>query len=114
MRVINLRKIDVLKAGLVSSVFYLILGLFLVFLYGAIGIAIIRRVNLGLAALGVALVILIPIIYAAIGFVIGLILALLLNFSLSIIKGLPLYFEEQHAEEKEVSDEIQTGKGTEG
>lgn len=114
MRVMNLRKIDVLKAGFVSAVFYLILGFFIVLLYGAIGMAIIRRVNPGLAALGVALIIFIPVIYAVIGFVIGLIFALLLNLSLSIIKGLPLYFEEQPVENKEVSNAIQASESTEG
>ncbi|GEM_PF-2021378 len=115
MRVMNLRKIDVLKAGFVSAVLYFIMGLLIVLLYGAIGMAIIRRVNPGLAALGVVLIILIPLIYAAIGFVIGLIFALLLNLSLSIIKGLPLYFEEEtQVEGKEVSNEIQPSESTEG
>ena len=110
----NLRKIDVLKAGMVSAVFYLIIGLFIVLLYGAIGMVIIRRLKPGIAALGAVLIVLIPILYAVIGFVIGILLALIFNLSLYVIKGLPLYMEEEAIGKKEVSDEIQAGKSAKG
>ncbi len=109
MRVLNLRKIDVVKLGILSAIFYFILGLFVVLVYGAIGAAFVSRWRPPIIALGAVLIVFIPIFYGIIGFVAGLVGGLLLNLSLSVIKGLPIYFDDEKTEQiKEEKNEVQT------
>lgn len=103
MKELNLKSVDVVKLALVVGVLYLIVSfivLLLIFLvvggafapfafapFGGEGL-------LAFSGLGFLLVIVGPIFYFILTFVIMLIVGLLLNLSLSITGGLPLRFKE--------------------
>ncbi|MCD6454813.1 MAG: hypothetical protein J7L62_05880 [Candidatus Aminicenantes bacterium] len=109
MRILTLEKIDVLKTGILFAVINGLLGLIVLLLYGAIGAALIKKANPAFAALGVILIIFIPLFYAILGFIMGILGALILNLALNITRGVPIYFKEETPEEKlkEVKYEIQ-------
>ncbi len=96
MRELKLRSVDVVKLALVLAVFYLIISFIVFLLIFLVGSAFVPegKIGLPLAGLGFLVVIVGPILYSIVAFIVTLILGLFLNLSLSISGGLPLKFEE--------------------
>lgn len=96
MKELTLRSVDVVKLALLMAVLYLIVSFIVFLLIFLVGSAFfpISGKTLPFAGLGFLLVIVGPVVYSIIAFIVILIVGLFLNLSLSITGGLPLKFKE--------------------
>lgn len=96
MKELKLRSVNVVKLALFMGVLYLLISFIVFLLIFLIGSAFIPGSEkvLPFVNLGVFLVIVGPILYSIVAFIVTLIVGLFVNLSLSITRGLPLKFEE--------------------
>ena len=95
MTKVELRKIGVLSLGKIQAIVMAIIGLIMGIIYAIGGVALssVFQINGGIG-LALASIILLPIVYGIMGFIGGIIGALVFNGAVKIIGGLELDFEE--------------------
>ncbi len=106
---LTLKRIDPVKAGVVyagvMALFSLIIVIPMILLVTATGLSSGSAYGLG-SSLGTGFaMILIPILYATIGFIFGLVTTALLNFVLSKTKGLDVEFDSKDMEIAQIGED---------
>ncbi len=97
---VKLKSIDPLSFGALGAILYGFIGLFygfIIMIIASIGATFAHSFEGSssvLAGLGVAGIIIFPLIFAILGFIGGLIGALIINLALAILKGLKIKIEE--------------------
>jgi len=86
---LKLKRIEVLKAGYISGLFYSLLSLFII-----VPLLLINAALSPVGALGLTMIIFLPVIYGFVGFVMGLIMSALYNLISKWIGGLEVEVEE--------------------
>ncbi len=111
---VKLTKIGVLSLGKFQAIFMFIFGLIFAIFYVIIEKAVIPLISTYSATtpkgIGFLALILFPVIYAIIGFVTGVIMALLYNLISKFLGGIDLEFEEDSLEQDNSEQEVQEKK----
>jgi hypothetical protein len=92
---VELKKIGILSLGKIQAIVMAIIGLIMGILYAIGGIALssVLQINGGIG-LALASIIILPIVYGILGFIGGIIGALVFNAAVKVIGGLELDIEE--------------------
>ncbi len=96
-----LRSVGVLSVGKIMGVMYAIMGLFLGFIMALVGMAGVVIPNQGngpnpfaaMAGLGLAAIIVVPIMYGILGVLVGIISAAIYNVLAGMVGGIELHFD---------------------
>ena len=101
---LTLNRIDPLSAGKVLGILHLAYGLFIGFIYGMIGLLMAagggNQAGVGLAIAGGSIVIL-PVVVGIVGFIAGILAALVYNIGVGVVGGLILEVEDDSEDDED-------------